>query len=219
MADSDYSVSGSSGKGSSTTTTNELPSGSTSENENNDGNPSLCEENAQSFEPETVDTKTKGELNEHQKEVALTDTKNHEQLVTSKRDQQEAVISEETSLTDTNKSPVSKVGTEKQVSKLQDTEACGNTAKSHDISCNTKSEVFSLSNSTSSATIVERNCDDSEKKKDELSSGESVQDRTSSSSVSCTTVLRWTSLIWFPLYPHYGLYLVELILECLGFLP
>jgi hypothetical protein len=48
-------------------------------------------------------------------------------------------------------------------------------------SCNTKSEVCSLSNSTSSATIVERNCDDSEKKKDELSSGESVQDRTSSS--------------------------------------
>ena len=45
---------------------------------------------------------------------------------------------------------------------------------------NTKSEVCSLSNSTSSATIVERNCDDSEKKKDELSSGESVQDRTSS---------------------------------------
>jgi hypothetical protein len=213
MADSDYSVSGSSGKGSSTTTTNELQSRNTSENENNDGKPSLCEENAQSFEPETVDTKTKGELNEHQKEVALTDTKNHEQLVTSKRDQQEAVISEETSLTDTNKSPVSKVGTEKQVSKLQDTEACGNTAKSHDISCNTKSEVFSLSNSTSSATIVERNCDDSEKK-DELSSGESVQDRTSSSSVSCTTVLRWTSIIWF-----LALYLVELILECWVFLP
>jgi hypothetical protein len=212
MADSDYSVSGSSGKGSSTTTTNELPSGSTSENENNDGNPSLCEENAQSFEPETVDTKTKGELNEQQKDVALTDTKNHEQLVTSKRDQQEAVISEETSLTDTNQSLVSKVGTEKRVSKLQDTEACENTAKSHDSSCNTKSEVCS-SNSTSSVTIVERNCDDSEKK-DELSSGESVQDRTSSSSVSCTTVLRWTSIIWF-----LALYLVELILECWGFLP
>jgi cobalamin biosynthesis Mg chelatase CobN len=212
MADSDYSVSGSSGKGSSTTTTNELPSGSTSENENNDGNPSLCEENAQSFEPETVDTKTKGELNEQQKDVALTDTKNHEQLVTSKRDQQEAVISEETSLTDTNQSLVSKVGTEKRVSKLQDTEACENTAKSHDSSCNTKSEVCS-SNSTSSVTIVERNCDDSEKK-DELSSGESVQDRTSSSSVSCTTVLRWTSIIWF-----LALYLVELILECWVFLP
>jgi hypothetical protein len=66
------------------------------------------------------------------KEVALTDTKNHEQLDKPKRDQQEVVISEETSLTDTNQSPVSKVGTEKQVSKLQDTEACGNTAKSHD---------------------------------------------------------------------------------------
>ena len=135
MADSEYSVSECSGKGSSTTTTNELQSGNTSENENNDGKHSLCEENARSFEPETVDTKTKGELNEQQKDVALTDTKNHEQLVTSKRDQQEAVISEETSLTDTNQSPVSKVGTEKRVSKLQDTEACENTAKSHDSSC------------------------------------------------------------------------------------
>ena len=36
----------------------------------------------------------------------------------------------------------------------------------------------------------------------------------SSSSVSCTTVLRWTSIIWF-----LALYLVELILECWGFLP
>ena len=177
MADSDYSVSESSGKGSSTTTTNDLPSGNTSENEK-DGNRGLCGESpARNSEANLVNTEIRFELDQQHKEPTLTDTENDEQIVKPEIDKQEALMSKEISSSDTDKSTMSKVGMEKQEPKLQNTETCENAAKSHD---------SSSSNSASSATIIEKKCDISQKEKDESSSGqnENVQDRTSSNPVS-----------------------------------
>ena len=109
MADSDYSVSESSGKGSSTTTTKDLSSGNTSENENTDSHTSPCgESSAHASGASLINTETTFDSHKQQELQNQIDSKNCEQLL-------------------------EKVA-EKQEPKLQDAKSSENTANSDDSS-------------------------------------------------------------------------------------
>ena len=168
MADIEYSIPESSGKGSSTATTSDLPSGNTSENEN----PSLCGESpACDSEANLVSTKT-FELHEQQKILAQKDTTNHEESVNPETNKQDRSLSKETSFAD-NEPTMSKEITKQDTTSSQSI-ASENTAKSEDNGCNAESK------------ITERKCENSVEEKDEPSSGQCgrAQNTPSSGSVS-----------------------------------
>ena len=181
MADSDYSIPESSGKGSSTTTTGDLPSGNTSENENS----SLCGESpACSSEENLVSTKPRFELHEQQNESAQKDTAEIEESVKAETDKQDASPCKEASTH--NASTISSKGriTKQDTTSLQSI-ASENIAKSQDNGCNVVSETCS-NDLASSAIDTDRKCEDLMKEKDEPSSGQSgsVHSTPSSNSVS-----------------------------------
>ena len=154
MADSEYSIAESSGKGSSTATTSDLPSGNTSENEN----PSLCGESpACNSEANLVSTKT-FELHEQQKIPAQKVSTNHEESVNPETNKQDRLLSKETSFAD-NEPPMSKEITKQDTASSQSI-ASENTAKSEDNGCDAEGET------------TERKCKNSAKGKDEPSSGQ-----------------------------------------------
>ena len=177
MADSDYSIPESSDKGSSTTTTGDLPSGNTSENENS----SLCGESpACSSLENLVSTETRFKLDEHAaNESVQKDTKNNEESVKSETDKQDASLSKEAS-TDNASTTSSKEGVTEQDSQPSQSIASENIAKSQDNGC--KGGATCSSNSVCSAI----KCEDSAKEKDKPSSGQCgrVQNTPSSNSVS-----------------------------------
>lgn len=180
MADSDYSIPESYGKGSSTTTTSDFPSGNTSENENPT---SLCGESPACDSTENlVSTKTRFELHKQQNEPTQKNTTNNEQSVDAETDKQDASLSKEAS-TD-NASTTSKGGIRKQDTQSSQSIASENIAKSQDNGC--KGGETCSSDSASSVIDTERKCEDSVKEKDESSSGQcgSVQNAPLSNSVS-----------------------------------
>ena len=172
MADSDYSIPESSGKGSSTTATGDLPSGNTSENENS----SLCGESpACSSKENLVSTKTRLELHEQQNESAQKDTTDNEESVKAETHKQDPSPCKEASTDNASK---------QDTTSLQSI-ASENTAKSQVNGCNVESETCP-SDLASSTIDTERKCEDSMKEKDESSSGQcgSFHSTPSSNSVS-----------------------------------
>ena len=152
MADSDYSVSESSGKGSSAATNKDFSSGNTSENDN-DINPIICgESSACSSLTNLINTETTSDLCEQQDLQTQTDIKKQEQLVPTEVDEQETAREE------IDKPTISKEA-EKPESQLPDAETNENAAKSDD---------SSSSNPVSSAAAVERGYGDLGKETDGL---------------------------------------------------
>ena len=145
MADSDYSVSESSSKGSCTTTTSEPQSGCTSENENSVENPSLRGESP----AQSSDTNSEAKLQLQKGQMGLS-----QEQVDKPGAEREALVSKETSSSDNY--ALTK-------SKIKDTKSIDNTTKAQDDSCDIKSEDCSSSESTGSITGIEKKCDDSEK--------------------------------------------------------
>ena len=125
MADSDYSVSESSEKGSSTTTNKDFSSGNTSENDN-DINPSICgESSAHSSLTNVINTETTSDLCEQPEQQTQTDIKKQKQLVPTEVDEQETAREEIDKPTISNEA-------EKPEPQLPDAETNENTAKSDD---------------------------------------------------------------------------------------
>ena len=184
MADSDYSIPESSGKGSSTTATGDLPSGNTSENENS----SLCGESpACSSKENLVSTKTRLELHEQaENESAQKDTTDNEESVKAETHKQDPSPCNEASTDNASK---------QDTTSLQSI-ASENIAKSQVNVCNVVSETCS-NDLTSSAIDTERKCEDLMKKKDEPSSGQSGSVHSTPSSNSVSFKLLRQSILWY----------------------